>query len=234
VNPKAFWGLLRASASEWVEDKAPRLGAALAYYTVFSIAPLLLIAIAVAGMVFDKAAAQGKIVDQIRNMVGKQGAEAIEAMIKEASKAEAGYTATAIGVVLLLVGATALFGQLQDAMNTIWEVQPKPGRGVMGFLKDRFLSFGMVMGTVFLLLVSLIASAALAAVVGPLRRPGGQRDRAGDHLRRLLRRHHRAVRDDLPLPARRQGRLAGRLARRRPDGAAVHHRQDGDRAVPRP
>lgn len=164
VNLKAFWELLRDAASEWIEDKAPRLGAALAYYTVFSIAPLLLIAIAVAGLVFDREAAQGKIVEQIQHMVGKDGAEAIESMIQSASKPEAGYAATGFGIVLLLIGAMGLFGQLQDAMNTIWEVQPKPGRGVLGFLKDRFLSFGMVMGTVFLLLVSLVASAGLAAM----------------------------------------------------------------------
>src|SRR3954447_15956565 len=147
VNPKAFWGLLRASASEWLEDKAPRLGAALAYYTIFSLAPLLLIAIAVAGLFLGgRAGAQKQIIDQIRNMIGRQGAEAIEGMIQSASRPEAGYTATGIGIVLLIVGATGLFGQLQDAMNTVWEVQPRPGRGIWGFVKDRFLSFGMVMG----------------------------------------------------------------------------------------
>jgi membrane protein len=164
VNPMVFWGLLRSSATEWLEDKAPRLGAALAYYTIFSLAPLLLIAIAVAGLVFDKKAARGQIVGQIQNMMGRQGAEAIESMLDSASRPEAGYTATGIGIVLLLFGATGLFGQLQDAMNTIWEVQPKPGRGIWGFVKDRFLSFSMVMGTVFLLLVSLVMSAGLAAM----------------------------------------------------------------------
>src|SRR4051794_19349149 len=160
----AFWGLLRASASEWLEDKAPRLGAALAYYTVFSITPLLLIAIAVAGLVFGKKAAQGQIVGQLKNLLGQQGAVAIEAMIKSANKPGSGYTATGVGVVLLLFGAMGLFGQLQDAMNTVWGVQPKPGRGLLGLLKDRLLSLTMVMGTVFLLLVSLLVSAMLAAL----------------------------------------------------------------------
>ncbi|HEX8204367.1 MAG TPA: YihY/virulence factor BrkB family protein [Isosphaeraceae bacterium] len=169
MNPKAIWGLLRTSASEWVEDKAPRLGAALAYYTIFSLAPLLLIAIAVAGLFLGgRQGAQEQIIKQIRTMIGTQGAEAIQGMIQSASKPEAGYTATGIGIVLLLVGATGLFGQLQDAMNTVWEVQPKPGRGIWGFIKDRFLSFSMVMGTVFLLLVSLVVSAGLAAVASLL------------------------------------------------------------------
>src|SRR4051794_41921403 len=100
----AFWGLLRASASEWLEDKAPRLGAALAYYTVFSLAPLLLIAIAVAGLVFGKKAAQGQILTQLRNLLGRQGAEAVAAMIASASRPGSGYTATGVGIVLLLLG----------------------------------------------------------------------------------------------------------------------------------
>lgn len=168
ANPKVFWALLKRSGEEWMADKASRLGAALAYYSVFSLAPLLLIAIGVAGLLFGKEekAAQDQIVGQIRDMIGSQGAEAIEAMLENASKPGSGVVATIVGVVLLLMGAMGLFAQLQDAMNTVWEVQPKPGRGILGLLKDRFLSLGMVMGTVFLLLVSLIVSAVLSGLAG--------------------------------------------------------------------
>ena len=165
ARPRAFYDLLRTTASEWSEDKVPRLGAALAFYSVLSIAPLFLIAIAVAALVFGEEAASGKLVEQIQNLVGKEGAEAIQAMLKSADKPGAGTFAALVGSVALLFAASGVFGQLQDAMNTIWEVQPKPGRGVGGFIKDRFLSFSMVLGTGFLLLTSLILSASVAAAV---------------------------------------------------------------------
>ena len=168
ANPRVLWDLFKTAGAEWLGDKAARLGAALAYYTVFSIAPLLLIVIALAGLVFGREAAQGRVVAQLRDLVGPHGAEAIEAMLASASRPEAGYTATGTGAVLLLVGAMGLFGQLQDAMNTVWGVQPKPGRGLWGFIKERLLSLTMVMGTAFLLLVSLVVSAALAAMGGLL------------------------------------------------------------------
>jgi len=147
-----------------MEDKVPRLGAALAFYSVLSIAPLVLISLAVAGYVFGREAAQGELIGQLRGLVGPQGAKAIEAMIASASEPKGGIIATLTGIATLLFGASGVFGQLQDAMNTIWEVQPKPGRGVLGVIKDRFLSFAMVLGTGFLLMVSLILSAALAAM----------------------------------------------------------------------
>jgi membrane protein len=168
ASPRALWDLLKTAGAEWLEDKAARLGAALAYYTVFSIAPLLLMVIALAGLVFGRQAAQGQVVAQLRNLVGPPGAEAIEAMLASASRPEARYTATGTGAVLLLLGAMGLFGQLQDAMNTVWEVRPKPGRGLWGLIQERLLSLTMVMGTAFLLLVSLVASAALAALGGLL------------------------------------------------------------------
>ncbi|MGZ3388023.1 MAG: YhjD/YihY/BrkB family envelope integrity protein [Isosphaeraceae bacterium] len=163
AKPAAFWGLLRTTASEWMEDKVPRLGAALAFYSVLSIAPLLIIAIAIAALAFGEEAARGQLVGQMRGMVGPEGADAIQEMIKNARKPATGTVAALLGVVTLLFGASGVFGQLQDAINTIWEVQPKPGRGVLAMLKDRFLSFAMVLGTGFLLLVSLVLSAALAA-----------------------------------------------------------------------
>ena len=160
------WNLLKKTASEWSEDKVPRLGAALAYYTVFSIAPLLIIAIAVAGLVFGDDAARGSVEAQLSSFLGPDAAEAINDMIKSASKPSSSIIATVIGVVTLLFGASGVFGQLKDAMNTIWEVAPKPGRGIMGIIADRFLSFTFVLGVGFMLLVSLMISTGLDAVKG--------------------------------------------------------------------
>ncbi|MBE7550580.1 MAG: YihY/virulence factor BrkB family protein [Anaerolineales bacterium] len=163
MNLKIIWGLLKETFSDWSEDKASRLAAALAYYTIFSIAPLIIIVIAVAGLVFGREAAQGQIEGQIQGLVGDQGGELIQEMVQGASNQSTGVIATIIGVATLLFGATGVFGQLQDALNTIWEVTPKPGRGVLGILKDRFISFTMVLGIGFLLTVSLVLSAGLAA-----------------------------------------------------------------------
>jgi membrane protein len=159
--PKGFWGLLKETGKEWSEDKAPRLGAALAFYSVLSLAPLLVIALSIAGAAFGEEAARGEVVAQIEGMVGAQGAQAIEEMIANAQKPQTGTLAAVLGIITLLFGAAGVFGQLQDALNTIWEVEPKPGRGVLGMIKDRFLSLTLVLGTAFLLLVSLALSAAL-------------------------------------------------------------------------
>lgn len=157
--------LLKGTFAEWKEDNVPVLAAALAYYTVFSLAPLLIIAIAVAGAVFGEEAARGELVHQIQGLVGKEGAEAVQAMIQNASKPNnGGAIATIIGVILLMFGASGVFGQLQSALNTIWEVKPKPGQGIRSFLVSRFLSFAMVLVIGFLLLVSLVLSSVLAAV----------------------------------------------------------------------
>ncbi|GAB4196408.1 MAG: YihY/virulence factor BrkB family protein [Coleofasciculaceae cyanobacterium] len=164
MKPKVIVELLKETFREWQEDKASRLAAALAYYTAFSIAPLLIIAIAIAAVVFGEEAARGGIEEQLRGLIGQQGAEAVEEMINNSNKPAEGTIATIISVVLLLFGASGVFGQLQDSLNTIWEVAPKPGRGVMGFIKDRFLSFAMVLGIGFLLLVSLVLSAVLAGL----------------------------------------------------------------------
>jgi len=163
LNKHALKQIVTEAASQWMDDKAPRLGAALAYYAIFSIAPLLVIAIGIAGLVFGREAAQGQITAQVGQLVGHQGGEAVEAMVESASKPEAGTLGSVLGIAMLLLGAAGLFGQLQDALNTIWEVRPKPGRGVWGYLRDRFLSLSMVLGVAFLLLVSLIASSVLAA-----------------------------------------------------------------------
>ncbi|MEH2334273.1 YihY/virulence factor BrkB family protein [Nostoc sp.] len=165
MNLQAIWKLLQETFKEWSEDKASRLAAALAYYTIFSIAPLLIIVIAIAGVVFGEEAARGQIVAQIQGLVGKDGAQFIQTAIQNANKPQTGAIASIISVVVLLVGATGLFTELQDSLNTIWEVKPKPGRGVNNMIRLRFLSFAMVIGIGFLLLVSLVISSGLAALV---------------------------------------------------------------------
>ncbi len=162
MNTTAAWDMIKETFSDWSEDRAPRLAAALAYYTVFALAPLLIIVIAVASLLFDQAQVQEAIVGQIGGMIGQNGSEALGAMLEGARKPAAGIVATVIGIVTLVFAAGGVFAQLQDALNTIWEVQPKPGRGIMGTIKDRFLSLTMVLGIGFLLLVSLVISAALA------------------------------------------------------------------------
>ena len=173
---KRYFNLFKQAFTEFGEDKAQRLGAALAYYTIFSLAPLLLIAIAIAGLVFGREAAQGEIFGQLSGVLGPQAAEAVQGMVKSAAKPKSGTIATIIGIVTLLFGAAGVFGQLKDALNTIWNVEPKKSGGIMTMIKDRFLSFAMVFGTGFLLLVSLVLDSAVAAAGHFLgnRLPGGE------------------------------------------------------------
>ena len=163
LQPAMIWSLLRQTFSAWGNDKVPRHGAALAYYTVLSIVPLLIVIIALIGLVFGKEAAQGYILDQIANLVGPQSAEAIKDMIHRADQPTTGVVATLLAGGTLLLGASGVFGQLQDSLNTIWGVESKEGRGIWGLIKDRFISFAALLGTAFLLLVSLVLSAGLAA-----------------------------------------------------------------------
>src|SRR6476660_5370687 len=153
MNPKEIFDILKKTASDWMEHQAPTLGAALAYYTVFSLAPLLIIAIAIAGLVLGQEAAQGQIFDQLRGLLGEAS-----------GKPATGVIAALIGVVTLLFGASGVFGQLQTSLNTIWGVQTKPGRGVLGIVQDRILSFGFILAVGFLLLVSLLLTAAVSLV----------------------------------------------------------------------
>ncbi len=162
-KPRTLWHLIKEAGSDWIHDRAPRLGAALAYYTVFSLVPFLVVVISVIGLVFGQEAAQSAILSQIAELVGHQTAAAIKDMIQRADQPSTGLFATGLAVATLFLGASGVFGQLQDALNTVWGVEPKEGRGVWGFIKDRFLSFVAVLGTGFLLLVSLILSSALAA-----------------------------------------------------------------------
>jgi len=157
------WSLLRETVFEWYEDRAPRLGAALAFYTVFALAPGLIVIIALAALLLGHEAAQGQIIDQVQDLIGVAGAQAIQAAI-ESARSAGSLVATGLGVLTLLFGLWGVFGELQDALNTIWGVTARPWRGVFGAVKERFWSFAMVVGIGFLLLVSLAASAWLAAV----------------------------------------------------------------------
>lgn len=173
-NPNASWrerassigSLFKETASQWSEDEAARLAASLALYTLLSLAPLLVISIAVAGMVFGQDAARGQISTQLSAIVGPQAGESIEGMVANARTPSTGIISTIVSIGVVLVGASGVFGELQSALNRIWEVKPKPGRGVKGFVRDRFFSFAMVMGVAFLLLVSLVVSAVVAGVSG--------------------------------------------------------------------
>ena len=164
MTPLRLWDLVRKTLTEWQEDRAPRLAAALAYYTAFSLAPILVIAIAVVGVVFDRQAAREQVVRQINSLAGPQGAELVDSMLNAAQDMGENVLATVFGLLALIFGATGVFGQLQDALNTMWEVAPKPQKGITGFIKKRFFSFTMVVGVGFLLLVSLAISAALSAL----------------------------------------------------------------------
>ena len=151
---------------EFGEDKAPRLGAALAYYTIFSIGPLLLIAVAMAGIFFGQEAARGQVSAELGKIFGPQMAKSLEAMIEAANKPKSGTIATIVGVFTLMLGASGVFGQLKDALNTIWNVEPQKAGGIMGFIRQRFLSVAMVLGIGFLLLITLVFDAAISAM-GP-------------------------------------------------------------------
>lgn len=172
---KGLIDLLAATIRSWREDKAPRLGAALAYYTIFSIPPLLMLLIGMASIAFGRDAVEGRIVGTIQGVIGPEGAGAIQDMLRNAHASGNGPIATTIGIVTLLLGASGVVSSLKDALNTIWEIEPKPRRGLLHFVKDYFLSMSLALAAGFLLLVSLAVSAALAALGDYLARvlPGG-------------------------------------------------------------
>ena len=161
---KLYWEVIKVTGKEWIADNTPRLGAALAFYSVLSMGPLLLIVLSIAGLFFGHQAASGEIVTQIRGLVGDEGAKVIETILAHSQNHREGLIAVTIGIITLIFGATAVFSELQDALNTIWKVQAKPGRGILWIIRQRFLSFAVVLGTGFLLLVSLVLSAGLAAL----------------------------------------------------------------------
>jgi membrane protein len=159
--------LLRSVGESWLGDEAPRMAAALAYYTTFSVGPLLLISIAIAGLVFDPDSARREILNQLTGLIGPNGAEIIATVVEHAGRNPSGnILGTIAGGVVLLFGASGVFGELQTSLNKIWKVEHKKGRGVLGWLKDRFFNFTMVLGIAFVLLVSLVVSAGLQALGG--------------------------------------------------------------------
>ncbi|MGE5656014.1 MAG: YihY/virulence factor BrkB family protein [Actinomycetota bacterium] len=161
---KTIFSLLKETFKEWQEDKAPTLAAALAYYTIFSLAPLLIILIAIAGLAFGQEAAQGLLVGQLQSLVGRGGAETIQDLVANASHPQSGIVATLIGIATLLWGASNVFTNLKEALNMIWNATPPPNQGAFNFLRDRLLSFAMILSIGFLLLVSLVVSSVLAAL----------------------------------------------------------------------
>ncbi|MDQ6680649.1 MAG: YihY/virulence factor BrkB family protein, partial [Pseudomonadota bacterium] len=160
-----MWLLSKEAVSAWSDDYAPSMGAALAYYTLFSIAPLLLIVIALAGLVFGEDAARGQIFGELRELMGEQGALAVQGLLQNVNRPSAGVAATVVGSLTLLIGAMSVFGELQNSLDRIWRAPVSPGgSNVIKLLRTRLLSFGMVLGIGFLLIVSLVASAGLAAL----------------------------------------------------------------------
>jgi len=152
-----------AALTAWWDDDALRLGAALAYYTLFAIAPVLLIATGIAGLVFSTDAVRGEIVNQLDHVVGREGAHAVQSLLDGASQRRAGILATTIGSVAFIVAATGAFLELQAALNTVWRIKSNPGAHLKAFVIDRLRSFGLMVAIGFLLMVSLAVTAALAA-----------------------------------------------------------------------
>jgi membrane protein len=163
MNYKAIWPLLQQTFSDWNKHDAPRLGAAIAFYSILSLAPLVIVTIAIVALAFGRDTAQHHLLSQVEAMIGPQGAEAVQAMIESGQKGASGIFSTIVGVITLLLGASGVFGELRSALNTMWDATPPAEGGLWRMIRERFLSFGMVMAVGFLLLVSLAVSAALAA-----------------------------------------------------------------------
>ena len=160
-----IWLLIKTTVIAWSDDYAPSMGAALAFYTLFSIAPLLLIVLSITGFVFGAEAARGEIAGQLQNLMGEQSALTVQALLQNVNRPTDGMVATIIGVMLLLIGATSVFGELQSALDRIWRAPERPPTsGIIAFLRSRLLSFGMIFGIGFILMVSLIFNATLAAL----------------------------------------------------------------------
>ena len=161
---KTWWTLVKASVSSWLDDYAPSMGAALSYYTVFSLAPLLLIVVSVAGLVFGEDAVRGELFAQLQGLMGADAAKAIQGLLASVNKPSHGIVGTVVGIALLVFGATTVFGELQDALDRIWRAPARKKGGLWSLLRARLLSFGMILGLAFLLMVSLVLGAAISAL----------------------------------------------------------------------
>jgi membrane protein len=165
MSPSQAWTIARQAVTAWNNDYAPSMGAALSYYTLFSIAPLILIVVAIAGFAFGDEAARGEIFEQLAGLVGPQGAQAVEELLQHADRPGAGALAAISGTAALLLGATAVFGELQNALDRIWRAPArKEDEGWFKLVRARLLSFGMVLAIAFVLMVSLVMSAVLSAL----------------------------------------------------------------------
>src|SRR6187431_2876867 len=162
MNLKQIWSVGRQAVAAWSDDYAPSMGAALSYYTLFSIAPLLLIVISVAGMIFGEKAVQGELTGSLQFLMGEEGARAVEGLLSSVSEPKEGIIATVIGIFVLLLGATTVFGELQNALDRIWRAPArKDASSLWRLLRSRLLSFGMILGMAFLLMVSLVMDTVL-------------------------------------------------------------------------
>jgi membrane protein len=188
MSPKQIWRVLKESFGEWNRDNASRLAAALAYYTIFSIAPLLILVIAIAGLFFDATSVREQLMGQIQALVGTDGADFLRSVLDNANQAgeQSGWVASAISVGLLILGATGVLTQLQTALNVVWNVKAKPELGFWGVLRKRALSFGMLLGIGFVLLVSLMLSAIVAGFSSYLNNLAPGLDAAGQLLSFLV------------------------------------------------
>ena len=160
-----WWSMAKSAAQGWLDDRASSMGASLAYYTFFSMAPLLLIVISVAGLLLGREAAQGHLIHELSGMLGPQAASSIQALIASASEPAENWWGTLLGLGVMLVGATTVFAELQDALDRIWQAPQRPaGGGLWALLRARVLSFGLILGLAFLLMVSLVMGAVIAGL----------------------------------------------------------------------
>jgi membrane protein len=163
MKPRDILRILVGTVQAWWDDNVPRMGASLAYYTLFAIAPILLVATGVAGLAFGAEAVRGELAGQIDQLVGREGGRAVQALVEGASRRDRGVLASVVGAVTFVLAATGAFLELQASLNEIWRVKPNPNLNLRGFITDRLRSFGLVLAIGFLLLVSLAVSAAIAA-----------------------------------------------------------------------
>ena len=210
-----MWTLLSVAFNDWLKHRCLRLGAALAYYAVFSLGPLLLIVTAVAGIFFGEEAVRGSVTSQFQGLIGPSGSQAIDAMMQGAASVSTGRAVAGIGIVLLLIAALGVVVQMKDALNTIWEVEDPPNAGWWWWLRTYLVSFAGILALGLLLTISLVVSAGLTALGGWLGVSAGENARlAGDQFPRLPRRAVDAVRNALQIFPRHARILAGCLARR--------------------